>query len=184
MKKIMRKGFTLVELLVVLTVIGILSTMFTISGREASNIARANKIAEDFKIISAAMNMYYSDNTDACNITTANKKDGQTEMKAETILAALNGYLKSTTYIEAEASAQEGKFHISIEDDASWWLTYKLPTSNLQIARILANKALQEGFVTTVKLAVNDTNKYVATEASAGSGTLKSDAVSVCYQVR
>lgn len=67
MKKIMRKGFTLVELLVVLTVIGILSSVVMISGREASNIAQANKIVENFKIIGAAMNLYYSHRCVQCN---------------------------------------------------------------------------------------------------------------------
>ena len=181
MKKIMCKGFTLVELLVVLTIIGILSSMFTISGREASNIARANKIAEDFKIISTAMSMYYSDNTDACNLTADDAVTGVKKVTAATILEALKGYLKSTTYIVAD-SAAEGKFLITIHTDNTWWLSYKLPMSSLKIAQILANKALQEGFVSALeKETGKDADKYVATTTSGGNTTMNQEIV---YQVR
>ena len=172
MKRFMRKGFTLIELLVVLTVIGILSATFTMSGREVSNIARANKIVEDFQIISTAMNMYYSHNTDAC-------EDGT--MTAAKILTGLKGYLKSTTYIEASGeegyTAATGKFGITIHTDDSWWLTYTLPASSVQIGRILANRAAQEEFVTSV----GGTTDY--TIGGNDDATTVTN-VSVCYKVR
>ena len=52
-----RKGFTLVELVIVLGVVSILGAMGMVSGAEVSNMANANKIIDDFKMISAAMNM-------------------------------------------------------------------------------------------------------------------------------
>ena len=57
-----RKGFTLVELLIVIGIIGILGAMGMMGGTEANNIATASKIIEEFRIIGAAMNMYYADN--------------------------------------------------------------------------------------------------------------------------
>ena len=43
MKRRMHKGFTLVELLIVIGIIGLLSLMALIGGSEANNIASANK---------------------------------------------------------------------------------------------------------------------------------------------
>ncbi len=90
MKK-MRKGFTLVELLVVIAVIGILSTMAVIGGSEANNIATANKIVEEFKIIGTAMNMYYADNRSTCDAADATSL-------AATIKSGLAPYVKSRRY--------------------------------------------------------------------------------------
>lgn len=177
MKKIMRKGFTLVELLVVLTVIGILSSVATISGRDVSAIANANKIVENFKIISIAMDMYYKDNQDACDNFTADAT-GATKIKD----ALLGSYLRTNAPVTAvdAASATAGKFNIVIHTDNSWWLVYTLTASNHQIAKILANKALQEGFVSAVGKKVGvDGDKYAVTEEDGALTSLK-----VWYQVR
>lgn len=107
-------------------------------------------------------------------------------MTAAKIKTGLEAYLKSTTYVEAETTAQEGKFHISISDtDSSWWLTYTLPKANLQIAKILANRALQEGFVSAVdKEAGKEDDKYVATTTTTGDNPTTSMNKEVWYQVR
>ena len=184
MKKIMCKGFTLVELLVVLTIIGILSSMFTILGREASNIAQANKIVENFQIISAAMNLYYAGNTEACNLAAEDATTGVQPVEATDILTALKAYLKSTTYIEAVASGTAGKFNITVNNGA-WWLTYTLPDTSVKVAKILENRALQEGFVSgNDKVAGTEAGRYKATADASDANKLANTAVSVWYQVR
>lgn len=56
------KGFTLVELLIVIIIIGILSGMMMLSTGAATDKAEATKILSNMRNIKAATIMYYSDN--------------------------------------------------------------------------------------------------------------------------
>ena len=167
-----RKGFTLVELLIVIGVIGILSSMAMMGGSEATNIANANKIIDEFKIISAAMNLYYADNRQAIDGFKVSNANSDVR---KTILTGLVNYMKNTDSIVIDEATQ-GKYYFSIEGE-EWWLTYQLAVKNSKVAKILANKAKQEGLKanTTAKDTTNNTNKLASDYA--GDTT-------VCYQVR
>ena len=161
MKKF-RKGFTLVELLIVIGVIGILGSMGMVGGSEANNIATASKIVSDFRIISAAMSMYYADNQSVAS-----------NAKAADIKTALEPYMKSTTDIVTTAAV--GKYLITVVN-GEWWLTYKLPAANTPVAKILASKAAQEGLMKTTTTVKNNA-VTAATAYDAGSQV-------VCMRVR
>ena len=144
MKK-MRKGFTLVELLIVIGIIGILGAMGTIGGSEANNIASASKIIEDFNIISAAMSMYYADNKAACDAGKVSLETGAGNLDAAAILTGVTPYMKSVALLSSAEEVAEGKYTISIGTDKSWWLAYKIPANNaVKIGNILKNKASQQ----------------------------------------
>ena len=57
-----RKGFTLVELLIVIVVIGILSAMMMLSSTEAVSSAKVNNIIVKFRNLKTAAMAYYMDN--------------------------------------------------------------------------------------------------------------------------
>ena len=56
------KGFTLVELLIVIIIIGILAGMMMLSSGAATDKAEATKIVSDMRNLKSAALMYYSDN--------------------------------------------------------------------------------------------------------------------------
>ena len=61
----MRKGFTLVELLIVIVVIGVLSAMMILSSTEAVSTAKATKVISDMRVLKTATLAWYMDNLDS-----------------------------------------------------------------------------------------------------------------------
>lgn len=137
-----REGFTLVELLIVIVIIGILSSMMMISGSEATDAARVTKIVEGFRSVSAAMMMYYADNMDACD----------RGVDAATISQDIGKFLKDDgVSVTGATTAELGKYQITVLDaDNSWWLTYKHTEATSagasRIGERLQNRAKELGF--------------------------------------
>ena len=140
-----RKGFTLVELIIVIGIISILGVMSIMGGGEVTNAATASKIIEEFKTLSSAMNMYYADNKILCDkgITAANIKTG------------LATYVKSTDIIVTDKAAA-GKYYLSVLGNTDWYLTYTLNGAATKVGQILKNKSAQEVLYSKVPTKVGD----------------------------
>ncbi len=80
-----RKGFTLVELLIVIVVIGILSAMMMISSTEAVSSAKAANIIGNMRALKTAALAYYVDNV-----------GGQGSSSLSITISAISKYLSGT----------------------------------------------------------------------------------------
>ncbi|MDR2527932.1 MAG: prepilin-type N-terminal cleavage/methylation domain-containing protein [Synergistaceae bacterium] len=67
-----RKGFTLVELLIVIVIIGILASSMLLSSSSATASAEASNIVSELRSLKAATMMFYSDSMDTVNSGGAN----------------------------------------------------------------------------------------------------------------
>ena len=63
-----RKGFTLVELLIVIVVIGVLSAMMIMSASEAVSTAKVATMISNLRNLKTAVTAWYFDNTDKIEI--------------------------------------------------------------------------------------------------------------------
>jgi general secretion pathway protein G len=63
MKRLAQKGFTLIEMLVVISIIGILATLVAANLNSARSRARDAQRKSDIKNIATALRIYYNDNS-------------------------------------------------------------------------------------------------------------------------
>ena len=108
MKKSMRKGFTLVELLIVIVVIGILSAMMMLSSTEAVTSAKAADIISDLRNLKTAALAYYADNLD--------------EVEAGVDITTDAVRKKIVKYMGAEVPSQY-KFTKGLNINSEWYVT-------------------------------------------------------------
>ena len=148
MKKL-RKGFTLVELLVVISVLGALAAMMSISGSEAMTTAKVANIISNLRNFSAATHEYYVDNLDQWYGKTT--KPDITEIRKY-----MNKGISDNT--DAPHEAVLTNYVIATEDASSssyaevdWYIGYTLPTA-VSAGELAALKAKLKGRANAVGL--------------------------------
>ena len=130
-----RKGFTLVELLIVIVVIGILSAMMMLSSTEAVTSARANNIVSNLRNLKTAALALYVDKLDTW-------EGGTTAPTFKEVLT----YMNSSSGSGTTASIPEGfeGYDIVVEGNdstvaaKSWYVVYGTISSHTAGAKSVA----------------------------------------------
>ncbi len=141
-----RRGFTLVELLIVIVVIGVLSAMMMLSSTEAVSSAKASNIISNLRNLkTAALSLY----------TASLDKVATTEPKIGAVQRYLNSETLDVNVYNIAFSATDNY------DTAKWYVTCKVDDAHVKTK--LASRAGSVGLLPTTGLNVaptNDTTNY------------------------
>ena len=125
MKKL-RKGFTLMELLIVITVLGALAAMMSISSGEAMSSAKAGTIISNLRNFATAANEFYFDNMNSLYTAGQLSEANLTEIKLYMNLGANTSDVpesKLDNYYVLTADASKAPAEVD------WYVGYKFPES-------------------------------------------------------
>ena len=135
-REMKRKGFTLVELLIVIVVIGVLSAMMMLSSTEAVSSARASDIVSDLRNLKTAALAYYADHLDIAEGTAAG-----TLLASNDVKNAIFRYMNNETKTDYGFAAGETR-------NNEWYVVYtggQTSTKNGSVNGKLAGRASTVG---------------------------------------
>ncbi len=153
-----RKGFTLVELMIVIGIIGILGAMGMISGQGATSAAKAATILENLNQASGAMMTYYQLNMEAIDkdgVTTVKTGETVTTTAAKKIADGASIYLKGTLNDGDADTLTGGAYYVKTVGEGAnqqWWVLYAFvedSTGDDKVKEVLASKGGLIGTVPT-----------------------------------
>lgn len=168
MKNIKRKGFTLVELLIVIVVIGILSAMMMLSSTEAVSSAKASNIVSNLRNLKTAALAMYVDNLDAFDnattLPTTGYPAGYSDWRSVLIKYLSAGGSSNTVDTSYQMTINEGK-----------WYVYLDPIGDSRVSAKLAGRAKSVGLLdnTGAEFTANKNAVYMLvmeTKPTAASG--------------
>ena len=143
-----RQGFTLVELLIVIVVIGILGGMFMLAGGQAQSAAKATKIVSGLAGVKTAILTWYRENTD--KIKNDGTINGTVPVPSAYFTAErLSKYLNAGKDFKMESNAR-GCYEVVCEKNnngkPTWYVCYYLEdkTDKKDIIARLYDKALAQ----------------------------------------
>ncbi len=154
-RSIKRRGFTLVELLIVIVVIGVLSAMMMLSSTEAVSSARASNIVSNLRNLKTAALAWYADHLDdVTNLTDTNNLNS----KRSEILKYMNNN---------DDTGDLAKYlFVGNATDGTWFVYYNGGSEiTLTISQKLAGRASTVGLLASnsqTKSGSTDANTYIA----------------------
>ena len=156
MMKSNRKGFTLVELLIVIVVIGILSAMMMLSSTEAVSSARASNIISNMRNLKTATLSWYADNiervvkdTSKHYVITVNDSNITFTNFIKSYNSEILKYLSSGSSLslhDKTTTSNDGDYILIDIDYKKWYVCYKVG-SDTRIKEKLASRAGSIGLV-------------------------------------
>ena len=153
-----QKGFTLFELLIVIVVIAVLSSMLMIAGGEAQSAVKATKIVNGLTDLKMAILTWYKDNKDNVHVVNNEGKIGSTKIEAEKYFtdSVLKKYIDGTGLKIAE---KEGCYSVVSNYPPVWYVCYQLENNSekTDIIEKLTDKAKLSGQL----LRKNSSNQFV-----------------------
>ena len=120
-----RRGFTLVELLIVIAVMGMLSSMMMVSSSESVSTAKANNIISSLRNFSMAAMAYYTDNVETFGANPNKDIDFATVKK----------------YMHNEGNIPDVDSYTVTNNSGVWWAGYNLTNENTSVKQKLSNRA-------------------------------------------
>ena len=135
-----RKGFTLVELLIVIVVIGILSAMMMLSSTEAVTSAKVSNIVSNLRNLKTAALSLYTDSMDFFA-----EKDRDDNFKLDDYQGRIRAYLGS-----GNNTPEIGDYQVvvSSKNGSTWWVLYQIKGTASEVSSIknkLAGRAKSLG---------------------------------------
>ena len=161
MKSTKREGFTLVELLIVIVVIGILSAMMMLSSTEAVSSAKANNIISNLRNMKTAVTAWYVDNIDkVVKDGTNNDGSGKYYIDVDGTNTNFTNFVKDHSseflkYFNNESSmtlkgpaqaTNAGDYTLKDVDRHKWYVYYNVG-SDAKVKEKLAGRAKSLGLV-------------------------------------
>lgn len=120
------RGFTLVELLIVVAIVGVLGAMMTMSSTDAVDAAGANTILENLQSLkTAAYQMYINSSLGVAKTITFAGTEQVGANTTDTTKAVLAGYLGK----KSDAIGGSNKYGV-VGDKTGWYAVYKIDTTD------------------------------------------------------